>query len=414
MTASKIKPYEFKPGHPKVGGRQVGGPREKVGRAFVRAVQAEFDEFGAEAIRIARIESPVEFLKLVAKVGRIDQLDGNSGSALVRISINRFFDDKPAVTIDGVSEPMAISLPNNWRPRDYQEAVWRYLEHGGKRANLVWHRRAGKDDLAMHWTAVSAMTRPGVYWHMLPQAEQGRKAIWRAVDAHQGQTPYRSGVSARDTKADARPGNEYRARQRLESGSSSAATTTMPSSDRLRSALSFRNGRWPIPRPGRFLSPILEENDGWALFVTTPRGPNHAQKLFDYARSQPEWFAERLTADTTGVFSTEQLDKIRNDLVGLHGEKEGLSIFNQEYMCSFAAAVIGSYYGSIVEQLERDGRVCDVPYDEAVPVTTAWDLGIGDSTAIWFLQQVGKEVHAIDYYEASGADLGHYVRELQS
>ena len=56
-------------------------------------------------------------------------------------------------------------------------------------------------------------------------------------------------------------------------------------------------------------------------------------------------------------------------------------------MCSFAAAVIGSYYGSIVEQLERDGRVCDVPYDEAVPVTTAWDLGIGDSTAIWFLSR---------------------------
>jgi hypothetical protein len=103
VTASKIKPYGFKPGHPKVGGRQVGGPREKVGRAFVKAVQAEFDEFGAEVIRIARIEQPVEFLKLVAKVGRIDQLDGNSGSALVRISINRFFDDKPAVTNDGVS-----------------------------------------------------------------------------------------------------------------------------------------------------------------------------------------------------------------------------------------------------------------------------------------------------------------------
>ena len=102
------------------------------------------------------------------------------------------------------------------------------------------------------------------------------------------------------------------------------------------------------------------------------------------------------------------------DLIGLHGEKEGLAIFNQEYFCSFDAAVVGSYYGSIIEQLERDGRVSDVPYDEAVPVTTAWDLGIGDSTAIWFLQQVGKEVHAIDYYEASGVDLGHYVRELQA
>ena len=80
-----------------------------------------------------------------------------------------------------------ISLPFNWVPRQYQRNVWRYLEHGGKRANLVWHRRAGKDDLAMHWTSVSAMTRPGVYWHMLPQSEQGRKAIWRAVDAHKGQ-----------------------------------------------------------------------------------------------------------------------------------------------------------------------------------------------------------------------------------
>ena len=80
-----------------------------------------------------------------------------------------------------------ISLPFNWTPREYQGGAWKFLEHGGKRANLVWHRRAGKDDLAMHWTSVSAMTRPGVYWHMLPQAEQGRKAIWRAVDAHKGQ-----------------------------------------------------------------------------------------------------------------------------------------------------------------------------------------------------------------------------------
>ena len=166
------------------------------------------------------------------------------------------------------------------------------------------------------------------------------------------------------------------------------------------------------PQAWSFLSPILEENDGWAIFVTTPRGPNHAKKLFDYARSSQDWFAEKLTADATGVFSPEQLDHIRTDLVGLHGEREGLSIFNQEYFCSFDAAVVGSYYGAIVEQLERDGRICDVPYDEAVPVTTSWDLGIGDSTAIWFLQQVGREIHVIDYYEASGMDLGHYVREL--
>ena len=308
---------------------------------------------------------------------------------------------------------MTICLPNNWRPRDYQEAVWRYLEHGGKRANLVWHRRAGKDDLAMHWTSVSAMTRPGVYWHMLPQSEQGRKAIWRAVDAHKGQRRIDLAFPAEIRK--------QTRDQEMNIEFVNGSIWQLVGSDNFNSLVGsppvgivFSEWALADPQAWSFLSPILEENDGWALFVTTPRGPNHAQKLFDYARSQPEWFAERLTADTTGVFSAEQLDKIRNDLVGLHGEKEGLSIFNQEYMCSFAAAVIGSYYGSIVEQLERDGRVCDVPYDEAVPVTTAWDLGIGDSTAIWFLQQVGKEVHAIDYYEASGADLGHYVRELQA
>jgi hypothetical protein len=109
MTANKsnIVAHQFKPGQPRppTSGRKVGGPREKVGYRFVKAIQKEFEEHGEEVIRIARIEQPVEFLKLVAKVGRIDAPE-SSGAALVKISINRFFDDKPeAVTIDGVSVP---------------------------------------------------------------------------------------------------------------------------------------------------------------------------------------------------------------------------------------------------------------------------------------------------------------------
>ena len=68
-----------------------------------------------------------------------------------------------------------ISLPFNWTPREYQGPVWKFLEHGGKRACLVWHRRSGKDDVGLHWAAVSAMTRAGNYWHLLPAAEQARK-----------------------------------------------------------------------------------------------------------------------------------------------------------------------------------------------------------------------------------------------
>ena len=306
-----------------------------------------------------------------------------------------------------------ISLPFNWTPRAYQGPVWKFLEHGGKRACLIWHRRSGKDDVGLHWAAVSAMTRAGNYWHLLPAAEQARKSIWRAVDAHKGQRridlafPMEIRKQTRDVEMSVEFVN--------------GSTWQLVGSDNFNSLVGsppvgvvFSEWALADPQAWSFLSPIIEENRGWAIFVSTPRGPNHAKKLFDYARTSPEWFAERLTADATGVFSAAQLDHIRSDLIGLHGEKEGLAIFNQEYFCSFDAAVVGSYYGSIIEQLERDGRVTDVPYDEAVPVTTAWDLGIGDSTAIWFLQQVGKEVHAIDYYEASGVDLGHYVRELQA
>jgi hypothetical protein len=304
-----------------------------------------------------------------------------------------------------------VSLPHNWTPRDYQAKAWKYLEHGGKRANLVWHRRAGKDDMALHWTAVSALTRPGVYWHLLPQAEQGRKAIWRAVDAHQGQRridlafPSEIRKQTRDQEMNIEfvNGSIW---QLVGSDNYNALVGSPPT------GIVFSEWALADPQAWSFLAPILEENDGWAIFVTTPRGPNHAKKLFDYASRAEDWFAEKLTADSTGVFSREQLDRIRDDLKGLHGPNDGEAIFNQEYFCSFESMVIGSYYGAIIEQLERDERITEVPYDTAVSVTTAWDLGIGDSTAIWFLQEVGREIHCIDYYEASGMDLGHYVREL--
>ena len=80
-----------------------------------------------------------------------------------------------------------IRLPTAWRPRRYQEALWDYLERGGLRADVAAHRRWGKDDVALHWAAHQAMERPGVYWHLLPQAAQGRKAVWDAVNPHTGQ-----------------------------------------------------------------------------------------------------------------------------------------------------------------------------------------------------------------------------------
>ena len=81
---------------------------------------------------------------------------------------------------------MEITLPNQWRPRGYQRRLWNYLEGGGKRAVAVWHRRAGKDEVCLHWAACAALQRVGNYWHMLPEASQARKAIWDAINPHTG------------------------------------------------------------------------------------------------------------------------------------------------------------------------------------------------------------------------------------
>ena len=74
----------------------------------------------------------------------------------------------------------------------------------------------------------------------------------------------------------------------------------------------------------------------------------------------------------------------------------------------------GSVFGKQLAQAREDGRIGSVPYDATTGVYTAWDLGIGDATAIWFFQRVGREIHFIDHYEASGEDLGHYISVLNN
>src|SRR3990167_1367341 len=82
------------------------------------------------------------------------------------------------------SNSAGVSLPNNWVPRPYQEPLLDYLESGGKRADVVAPRRWGKGEVALHWAATQIGENAGTYWHLLPEASQGRKAIWDAVNPH--------------------------------------------------------------------------------------------------------------------------------------------------------------------------------------------------------------------------------------
>lgn len=283
---------------------------------------------------------------------------------------------------------------------------------GGKRAVAVWHRRSGKDDLCLHWSATAALERPGTYWHMLPQANQARKAIWEAVDSHTGRRriDWAFPAEIRETT------REQDMLLRFKNGS----TWQVIGSDNYNALVGsppvgvvFSEYALADPNAWAFLRQILLENGGWALFVSTPRGRNHFQRMYEFARADPTWFAELLTVRDTGIFTPEQIEQERCELAAERGDDEADNIVQQEYFCSFDAAIPGSYYGKLIARLQGEGRITQVPHDPRLPVVTAWDLGVGDSTAIWFVQQTRFGVNVIDYYEASGVGADHYARALK-
>ena len=166
------------------------------------------------------------------------------------------------------------------------------------------------------------------------------------------------------------------------------------------------------------VEPILRENDGIAIFNTTPRGDNHARSMLEYTKNNPKWYTQILTAEDTNVWTPEQLAEIKKDITQRfaaqgRSEVEALAYFEQEYMCSFKSPVIGSYYGEGIRKAEDEHRITRVPLQEGLQVHTAWDLGIDDSMSIWFIQFVGQEIHIIDYYENSGEGLAHYILKMQ-
>lgn len=161
---------------------------------------------------------------------------------------------------------------------------------------------------------------------------------------------------------------------------------------------------------GEVIRPTLSDRLGWATFIGTPKGMNHFYDIWQHAckaqaQGQSNWFAYMLKASESGILPQSELDDARATM----SEEE----YDQEYECSFTAALVGAYYAKYLTDLEKKGQITSVPYDKNVRVDTYWDLGIGDTTAIWFVQQVGKSYHVIDYVEDSGRDLEYYSKVLR-
>jgi len=153
------------------------------------------------------------------------------------------------------------------------------------------------------------------------------------------------------------------------------------------------------------IRPAIADRQGRATFIGTPKGRNEFWEIFDAAQRDPNWYTAMHKASETSLLPQEELDAALKTM--------GEDRYDQEFECSFEAAIAGSYYGTEMKRATEENRITNVPYDRSLGVVTAWDLGIGDSTSIWFAQYVGAEVRLIDYYESSGVGLDHYANVLQ-
>lgn len=311
-------------------------------------------------------------------------------------------------------ETVEVTIPGNgWRARPYQRNLWRYLDRGGRHAVAVWHRRAGKDDVALHHGCKSAHRRKGNYWHMLPEYAQARKAIWDAINPHSGMRR----IDEAFPQALRKSTNNHEMKIEFHCGS----IWQVVGSDNFNSLVGsppvgITYSEWSVANPlaHAYLSPILAENKGWALFIYTARGYNHGHSTYEAARSDPQAFAELLTVDDTAAIDPEALEQQRQTYIALYGPEAGESFYRQEFFNDWSASNIGAILGAAVERADRAGRIVDDLDDDDGEIHVSSDIGFRDTASWWFWRQRLGGFDLIDYDQGIGLDADDWIERLQA
>jgi phage terminase large subunit len=288
-----------------------------------------------------------------------------------------------------------ITIP--YKPRDAFKA---FHERQERWAVLVCHRRAGKTVGAVNDLIRSVFTctlpRPRA-WYLAPTYGQAKRASWDYAKHYSSAIP---GVRFNETELRV----DYPGGGRLQLLGAEAA-------EQLRGIYAdavvldefayMASSVWT-----QVMRPALSDRQGRATFISSVNGRNEFWKLYSDAQDDPEWYSMDLKADASGILPEKELAALRKQM----SDED----YRQEYLNDWDVATKGSYYGALIAQAEIEGRVCGVPYDGALPVHTSWDLGISDKTAVWCIQEVGRELHLIDYLEDTGRPLSHYAAMLKN
>lgn len=305
---------------------------------------------------------------------------------------------------------MKLYVPHKFVPREYQlETFNEFFVKKKKRFINIWHRRAGKDKTWLNIMIASAQTRVGTYLYTLPFLTQARKVIWEGID--------KNGLRFIDhipkSLIDGEPNNtnmtiRFKNGSILRFGGSDNYNSLMGTNPIgiIHSEFSLQN-----PLAWDYLRPILTENKGWAAFVFTPRGTNHAYKLFNKVKNNKDWFCNVLTVKDTFYHDGERI--ITDEMIEAERES-GMSedMIGQEFFCSFTSSVRGAYFSNQLRRMEDQERIKDFIVMTNSKVSTYWDLGVSDKTAIWLMQEIKGVPHMIMYYENHGKNIQHYINFL--
>jgi phage terminase large subunit len=291
-----------------------------------------------------------------------------------------------------------------FKPRPYQiPIVDALLNKKYKRVLAILPRRAGKDIVGFNIAIRKLIERPCMIYYVFPTFAQGKKILWDGL-TNDGQRILDFLPSQLIESS-----NSQEMKIRLKNGS----LFQIIGSDTYDTSLIGTNPQGCIfseyslqdPRAYQFVRPILTANQGWALFLSTPRGKNHLWELYNIAQQHPDWYCLKLTVEDTQHIPIHEIQRERSE--GIMSE----DLIQQEYYCSFELGVEGAIYAKTIDRMRVNGQIGMVPWESHYKTNTAWDIG-RDTTSIIFYQCIGQIVRVIDYYEKAGENLDHFVKIL--
>ena len=302
-----------------------------------------------------------------------------------------------------------ITIPYKFTPRIYQRNLLAALDGGFNRAITAWHRRAGKDKTLFNLIIKKSLERIGTYYYFFPEFAQGRRVIWDGID--------NDGFKFLDhiPKGLIKQAHKVDMKIELTNGSIIQIIGT-DKFDKVRGSnpigCVFSEFAYQNPKAWDVVRPILRLNGGWAAFNSTMFGKNHFYNLLEMAKHNPDWYVDIVTVeDSLDENGERYVPEKWIDQDRAEGYSEEMIL--QEYYCDPTANSEGYYYLKQIATAEADNKITNVPYTPGIEVDTWWDIGVSDSTAIWFTQKVGRAIHVIDFHQDNSIGIAEYAKKLK-